>query len=370
MLEDRLKIKLGFGCMRLPMVGEDIDIPQFCRMVDTFLAAGGNYFDTARVYHGGSSETALRAALTTRHPRDSYFLADKLSDSCFRTEEDIRPFFASQLESLGVDYIDFYLMHAQNANNYKKYQATRAYETAAALKAEGKIRHVGLSFHDKPEVLDRILTDHPEMEFVQIQFNYLDYEDPGVQSRACYEVAAKHGKPMVIMEPVKGGRLVRLPEKAEKIYHALGTLSPASYAIRFAAGFPGVMMVLSGMSDMAQLEDNLSYMKDFRPLNEKELAAVADVTKILRAEDQIECTGCRYCVPGCPQKIAIPDLFAALNTTLADPASSAGREAYARATEEGSAPASACIKCGKCENICPQHLPVRRLLGRVKSVFE
>lgn len=264
----------GFGCMRLPMKGEDVDIEETCRMVDEFLASGFNYFDTAHGYIQGKSETALKTCLTSRYPRDRYLLTNKLTNFFFKKEEDIRPLFESQLEACGVDYFDLYLMHAQGKENYPFFKACRAYETAFELKKEGKVKHVGSSFHDRAEVLEEILTDYPEIEVVQIQFNYLDYEDPAVQSRACYEVCRKFNKPVIVMEPVKGGSLVNLPEDAKAVLDELHGGSPASYAIRFAAGFPGMIMVLSGMSNLEQMKDNLSYMKDFQPLKENELEAI------------------------------------------------------------------------------------------------
>ena len=264
--------------MRLPMQGEDVDIEQTKQMVDTFLAQGFNYFDTAHGYIQGKSELALKECLTSRHNREDYILTNKLSEGYFKAQADIRPFFQSQLEACGVDYFDFYLMHSQGTTNYQHFKDCRAYETAFELKAEGKVRHVGISFHDRAEVLDQILTEYPQVEVVQIQFNYLDYDDIAVQSRKCYEVCRKHDKPVLVMEPVKGGSLVNLPDDAKKIFDDLHGGSPASYAIRFAAGFPGMMIVLSGMSNLQQMEDNLAFMRDFKPLNETELAAVKDFT--------------------------------------------------------------------------------------------
>ena len=366
---DKVKKNFGFGCMRLPMNGDQVDIAETTRMVDEFLAQGFNYFDTAHGYIGGKSELALKECLTSRYPREAYSLTDKLTDSYFKTETDIRPFFESQLEACGVDYFDFYLMHAQNADNFKKFKACRAYETAFALKAEGRIRHVGLSFHDRAEVLDQILTEYPQIEVVQIQFNYLDYDDIAVQSRKCYEVCRKHGKPVLVMEPVKGGSLVNLPEEAKKVLDDLHGGSPASYAIRFAAGFPGMMMVLSGMSDLEQMKDNLSYMCDFKPLNETELAAVKKVQEIFHKMNMIPCTACRYCVEGCPKQISIPDLFAIMNIKQLHHDWNADYYYEEVHTAPGRR-ASDCLKCGKCEKICPQHLPIRKLLEEVAKEFD
>lgn len=366
---DKVKKNFGFGCMRLPMNGDQVDIAETTRMVDEFLAQGFNYFDTAHGYIGGKSELALKECLTSRYPREAYSLTDKLTDSYFKTETDIRPFFESQLEACGVDYFDFYLMHSQNADNFKKFKACRAYETAFALKAEGRIRHVGLSFHDRAEVLDQILTEYPQIEVVQIQFNYLDYDDIAVQSRKCYEVCRKHGKPVLVMEPVKGGSLVNLPEEAKKVLDDLHGGSPASYAIRFAAGFPGMMMVLSGMSDLEQMKDNLSYMRDFKPLNETELAAVKKVQEIFHKMNMIPCTACRYCVEGCPKQISIPDLFAIMNIKQLHHDWNADYYYEEVHTAPGRR-ASDCLKCGKCEKICPQHLPIRKLLEEVAKEFD
>lgn len=352
---EKVKKNFGFGCMRLPMVGEQVDHAHFCKMVDHFLEMGFNYFDTAHGYLGGKSETALKACLTSRYPRESYVLTNKLSGGCFETEADIRPLFEAQLEACGVEYFDFYLMHAQSRNNYDKFKACRGYEIAMELKAEGKIRHLGISFHDSAEFLDKILTEYPQIEVVQIQFNYADMENPNVQSRACHQVCRKHGKPVIVMEPVKGGRLVNLPVAARQILEELGGGSVASYAVRFAAGFEGMMMVLSGMGDLDMVKDNCGYMADFKPLNEQEQAAVSKVAAILADKDLIACTGCRYCVDGCPASIDIPAWFAAAND----------RKLYGREVAVRGADPASCLQCGQCENVCPQKLPIRDLLEKL-----
>ncbi len=353
-----IKKNFGFGCMRMKTKNGEVDYDEFRKMIDTFLESGFNYFDTARIYYDGKSEIALRECLTSRYPRDAFVLTDKLSPNSFQCREDIEPFLNSQLEACGVEYFDFYLMHTQMSRNYDHYKNNGAYEEAFRLKKEGKIRHVGISFHDSAEFLDKLLTENPGVEVVQLQFNYVDYEDDRVQSRLCYEVCVKHGKPVLVMEPVKGGQLVNMPASAGKVLDDLGGGSRASYAIRFAASFPNVIMVLSGMQDMSMVLDNVSYMKDFRPLDEREMAAVQKVAAIYRGEEQIPCTGCRYCVDDCPQQILIPDLFAAVNTGKNE-----GKTVDLAKISGGKA--ADCVRCGKCEKNCPQFLPIRMLLRRL-----
>ena len=365
---EELKKKLGFGLMRLPMIGEDVDIKQVKEMVDLYLEAGFNYFDTAHGYINGKSELAIKEALTKRYDRNKYILVDKLTETYFKSNEDIRPFFESQLQACGVEYFDFYLMHAQGSRNFNHFKECMAYETAFELKKEGKIKHVGISFHDTHEVLDQILTEYPEIEVVQIQFNYLDYESPTTQSRLCYEVCVKHDKPVLIMEPVKGGSLINLPKEAQTILDELNNGSNASYAIRFASSFPNVVMVLSGMSDISQMKDNISFMKEFVPFNEEEFNAVFKVSDLIKELNMVSCTNCAYCVAGCPQSINIPLIFKNLNAKRIYNDWSSYR-GYKEATLDRGL-ASDCIECGQCEGICPQNLNIIELLKEAAKIFE
>ena len=362
----------GFGCMRLPMKNGKVDYDEFIKMADAFVNAGFNYFDTAHGYLGGQSEIAIGDCISKRYDRSKFLLTNKLTDPYFHSQEEIRPFIEKQLGWCQVDYFDFYLMHAQDKNNYQKFKRCKAYETAYKFKEEGLIKHFGISFHDKAEVLDMILTEHPEVEIVQIQFNYVDYDDASVEARKVYEVCEKHNKPVIVMEPVKGGSLVNLPDDADEILRELNGGSNASYAIRFAASFPNMAMVLSGMSNMEQMQDNISAMKDFKPLDDKEMEAVHKVCDIFKSINLIPCTSCRYCIEEneCPMGIRIPDMFSSLNAHEAFHNWNTGYYYNNVLTGNGHGKASECIKCGKCERVCPQHLEIRKLLENVARTFE
>ena len=364
--------KLGFGCMRLPLLdGNDqtsFDYDQICKMVDSYLEQGFIYFDTAYMYHSGKSENCVKQVLVDRYPRDKFLLADKLPTMSLNEVEDMERIFNDQLQKCGVEYFDFYLMHALSAKNYPKYVREKAIETCFELKEKGLLRHVGMSFHDKAEVLDKILTENPRLEFVQLQFNYADYDDSNVESFKCYEVCRKHNKPVVVMEPVKGGSLVKLPEKAEKILDGLKGGSYASYAIRFAASFDNNFMVLSGMGDTEMMNDNISYMKDFKPLTEKELDALSEVRAILKNSDTVPCTACRYCEAGCPMNIPIPDIFSCYNDMKGFSLERKENDYNEAIKNKGKA--SDCIECGKCEYECPQNIEIRKHLKNIVKIFE
>lgn len=358
----------GFGCMRLPMKDGNVDYEEFSKMIKVFFDNGFTYFDTAHGYLGGKSEIAIKDCLTSKYPRESYQLTNKLTGGYFNSQEEIIPLFEKQLEACGVTYFDYYLMHAQNEDVFKKFKQCKAYETSIELLKQGRIKHFGISFHDKAEVLEQILKEYPEIEVVQIQFNYLDYNSSSVEGRKCYEVARKYNKDVLIMEPVKGGALINLPSDAQKVLDELKGGSNASYAIRFAASFEGVTMVLSGMSNMDHMNDNVSFMKDFKPLSEKEFAAVYKVCDIFNRQNLIACTGCRYCIDGCIKNIPIPEIFSCLNEKKRT--NDWNSNYYYDISTSNKGKASDCIKCGKCEKLCPQYLPIRDLLVEAKETFE
>ena len=370
--------KLGFGLMRLPTNDKtnaaDIDIQQLEQMVDLFLEKGFTYFDTAWMYNGFASERAAKTALVDRHPRDSFTLATKLHAGFFNSLEDRDKVFNAQLEKTGAGYFDYYLLHGIEASMLPKYEQFDCFNWLLEKKAQGLVKHAGFSFHDTPELLDKILTDHPEMEFVQLQLNYLDWESPWIQSRGCYEVATKHGKPVIVMEPVKGGTLARVPQEVEQLFQSHDPkLSVPSWAIRFAASLPNVMMVLSGMSNRAQMEDNLSYMEDFQPLTEQEVSLCHRAAELINSQIAIPCTGCSYCTEGCPQHIAIPRYFSLYNEDMREHLEEKGWTVnfsnYAALTEKFGK-AGDCIQCGQCESVCPQHLPIIESLQKVSAHYD
>ena len=362
--------KLGFGLMRLPMQGEEIDLVEVKAMVDRFMKAGFTYFDTAYVYGNGKSELAAGEALVKRYPRDSFRLATKLPIWAVKQPEDMQRIFDTQLERTGAGYFDYYLLHALNRDSYLQTETFGAWQFGLELKEKGLIRHLGFSFHDDAQCLDKILTEHPEAEFVQLQINYADWEDKGVQSRLCYEVARKHGTPIIVMEPLKGGALAAMPPEIQGIFRqANPNASVASWAMRYAASLDGVMMVLSGMSDMAQMDDNVSYMADFQPMTASEHAIVADVVERLKKIPTIPCTACKYCVDECPQKINIPGVFEAFNDyTLYNNLVSAKGQYRWNIGKGGKA--SDCIACGACESHCPQHIHIPELFENIAKVLE
>ena len=370
--------KLGFGLMRMPTLEPNnpakVDVEQVKRMVDLFMAKGFTYFDTAWMYNGFASENVAREALVERYPRDSFTLATKLHNSFFHSLEERDQVFNEQLRKTGAGYFDYYLLHGIEAGSYPHYEKYDCFSWLLEKKAQGLVKHAGFSFHDSAELLDEILTKHPEMEFVQLQINYLDWESQWVHSREVYETATRHGKPVIVMEPVKGGTLARVPAEAEALLKAKEPdLSVASWAVRFAASLDNVMVVLSGMSNIAQMEDNLSYMKDFRPLTAEETALTARVAEIINAQIAVPCTGCSYCTSGCPQQIAIPQYFSLYNEDMREDMAHKGWTInftnYAKlAASFGRA--GDCIGCGQCESVCPQHLPIIEKLREVSAHFD
>ena len=362
--------KLGFGLMRLPMLGKDIDMEQTKAMVDRFLAAGFTYFDTAFGYIGGKSEEAVKTALVERYPREKFQIATKLPAwAGAKNAEDARQMFYTSLRRTGAGYFDFYLLHNCGGDRTKAFDTFDIWNFLLEQRAKGLIRHVGFSMHDKADVLDDILTAHPEMEFVQLQINYADWDSPTVESRKCFEVAEKHGKPVIIMEPVKGGLLANPPAPVAKILHEGNPdVSFASWALRYAASLDHVVTVLSGMSTVGQMEDNLATMSDFRPLDAAERQVINKAKAALEQIQGIPCTGCQYCVKGCPQGIAIPDIFDAMNYHLIFGNLESARSNYKWATHKRSSAAD-CAECGQCEAVCPQHIGIMSELKRANAAL-
>lgn len=371
------KKRLGFGLMRLPLLNPDnpanIDVEQVKQMVDTFLERGFTYFDTAWMYHSFQSENVVKEALVDRYPRDSYTLATKLHAGFIKTKEDRDKVFEEQRRKTGVEYFDYYLLHDIGFDHYKTYTDLDCFRWLMDKKEKGLVRHIGFSYHDNAELLDKVLTEHPEFEFVQLQINYLDWESEGIQSRKCYEVAEKHHVPVIVMEPVKGGTLANVPDAVTKMfkeYHP--DMSVPSWAIRFAASHENVALVLSGMSNMEQLLDNLSYMDELVPLNEEENALIRKAVEIINSTIEIPCTGCSYCTDGCPMNIAIPKYFSLYNADKQEIKTKGWmpqQEYYSRLTGTFGK-ASDCVACGQCEDVCPQHLPVIDYLQKVAEHFE
>lgn len=370
--------KPGFGLMRMPLLDKtndaDVDIEQVKRMVDLFIEKGFTYFDTALMYNGFASESVAKTALVDRYPRESFTFATKLHAGFFNSMQERDQVFHSQLEKTGAGYFDYYLLHGIESSMLPKYEKFDCFNWLLEKKAQGIVRHAGFSCHDSASLLDEILIRHPEMEFVQLQINYLDWESEWIQSRACYEVAVKHGKPVIVMEPVKGGTLARVPGEAEKLFRDYDAdLSVPSWAIRFAASLDHVMVVLSGMSDIGQMEDNTGYMENFSPLTEQEKALCHRAADIINGQIAIPCTGCSYCTAGCPAKIAIPQYFSLYNEDMREHLEEKGWTVnfsnYATLAQKFGR-AGDCVGCGQCEGVCPQHLPIIEKLKEVSGHFD
>ena len=381
-VEDENLPRLGFGLMRLPLLERPaaapadepapIDVAQVTDMVDAYMAAGMNYFDTAYTYLGGRSEFVAGQALVARYPRDTFFLASKLPFWSLQAGETPDDILARQLERTGAGYFDLYLLHnVADAEAFAYYEEQGCFAWARRQRAAGRIRHFGFSFHGGPELLGQILSEHPEVEFVQLQLNYLDWENPVIQSRANYEVARAHRLPVIVMEPIKGGALAApVPAAAEILRAAAPEASPASWALRFISGKPGIMTTLSGMSTRAQMAENTATLgPGFQPLSAAEAAVLERAAEAFRIAPVVACTACRYCLDGCPMGIPITDILRALNAYRLDGLPERAQGAYGRAVA-GAGRASDCVQCGQCEGACPQHLPIIELLQEAAEALE
>lgn len=362
--------KLGFGLMRLPKDKQSqIKLDEVQRMVDSYMERGFNYFDTAYVYEG--SEEAIRQTLVEKYPRDVYTLADKLPAWKLTCQEDVERIFQESLNRTGVDYFDFYLLHSVEKSHYPTYEKYQCFDFIQEMKKQGKIKYMGFSFHDDADFLDKVLTEHPEIDFVQLQLNYLDWKNGVIQSRRNYEVARKHHKPIIVMEPVKGGTLASFSDDIERIYKDYAPQkSIASWALRYVASLEGVMTILSGMSNAQQMNDNLDTMTHFEKINNEEAKLIKQVTDQVLSYPTIPCTKCRYCTPGCPMHIQIPDLFTAYNSAKMYGENRRYDTYYKDHSTGDYQPAKACIACGQCESVCPQHLEIISLLKEVSEVFD
>ena len=362
--------KLGFGLMRLPVKDDEIDMQELCRMVDAYMDAGFNYFDTAYVYHGGKSEVAAREAIVKRYPRESFKLATKLPAWMMKEDGDRDKIFAEQLERAGVDYFDFYLLHSLELEHLPTYEKYDCFNWGKQMKAEGKIKHFGFSYHGTPELLIEILDKHPEIEFVQIQLNYADWKNPVVRSEEVYNILAERNIPVIVMEPVKGGTLASLKPELEDMFRKIRPeASMASWALRYCASLPGVVTTLSGMTHDDQMQDNLNTFSNFEPLTDEESRTVAEVSRIMLDIPQIGCTACKYCTDGCPMNISIPDVFRAVNNIRLYGDSGRPHSFYNTVVMTHGR-ASECIGCGQCEGVCPQHLPIIDLLKEAAEILD